>query len=111
MSSRTTISWSWNVTRSPAERAEARGRSGDQRVRQFLGDVSRKELTVGKRQRVDLRFHRRADGRMPVAEAGDRRSAGGIDIAFSFPVDDMHAFTRDGYRVGVMDLPVEHVRR
>ena len=82
--------------------AQARRRVGYEPVGEPLGGLGGEEGGVGVGERVELPAQRRDHRRVAMAEARDRRAAGGVEIAPALGVDDLDAGAedRDG-QVGV----------
>src|SRR5436190_23109486 len=78
-----------------------------QDIGQLLGDVRREEAGVRVRDLVDLGVHRGEDVRVTVAKAGDRSTAGRVDVLLAVLVGDEQALRGygDGYvgAQGAMD--------
>ena len=65
---------------------------------------------MGKGQLVELRLDRAGYRRMAVAEAGDSRAAGPVEIAFAALVDDVAALTGNSDGIACLHASREHIR-
>ena len=89
--------------------AHAGRRRGDQLIRQRLRHLGGEETGVGVGQAIDLRVHRRDHVGMAVAQRGDRRAAGGVEVLAAGGIADQHAGRRDGDGRQLAQLAMEDV--
>src|SRR5690606_28310512 len=82
-------------------------RPPDQVVRKFLGHVRCEEAGMRVGELAELLAHRLEHVRMAVAEARDRRAAGGIDVVPTLAVAQVDALARDRCRVAAREVAVE----
>jgi hypothetical protein len=87
--------------------AEAGGRICDQPVGKRLGRLGGEEAGVGVGDLVELGAERREDVGMAMAETGDGRAAGGLDVGASVGIEKLDAFAADGNRQRGVDLAVK----
>ena len=83
------------------------GRPLDQDVRQRLGRFRREEPGVGEGQLVDLFLDGAAHVGVAVPEAGDGGAAGGVEVAFARPIDDVNALAAHRRRQVHADLALK----
>jgi hypothetical protein len=77
------------------------GRAVGQLLGQILGRLIGEEGGVGVGQPVELRLDRLDDVPAAVPQAGDRRAAGGVEVALAVLVDQVRAVAGDGGGIGL----------
>ena len=86
------------------------GRVLDEPVGKALGGFAGEEGGVGVGEGVELPVQRRDHVGMAMAEAGHRRSAGGVEIAPAVRVEDLDARASDGDRHDGVRGAMQNVR-
>ena len=84
-------------------------RSRNQRLGELFHNVGCEIRGVRIRQRLDLLLDGSNDGRMIVAEAGNGRAAGTVEITLAGRVDHIGAFAAHGLRRQSSQVPVNQV--
>ena len=89
---------------------DALGGPGHQMLGQGLGGLVGEKAGVRKGQAPDLLDHGLDHRRMGVAEAGHRRSARGVEVAFTAAVDQVGPFAGDGQGRCLLRVTMQDVR-